>query len=263
MVPVAGARLRVVTVGGARTETLVVLHGGPGESLDVVAPHFDTLADEGAQVVYYDQRGCGQSTGTPAGYETHIADLEAVREHLGCERLSLIGFSWGARLALLYAAAHPSRVAQLVLISPPTLLPCDLAAELTRALARPEVAAAIAAGVARGLAPYFAVPARALSLGNVSRNDAVAAAIDNSLRAVDFARLCDAAKHIPALVIHGAFDVTPFAPVEDLARRLGAQVVVLAHCGHAPFLEEPDRLLASIAQFTQAQLGNRAAVSNA
>ena len=262
-VPVAGAQLRVVAVGGARAETLLVLHGGPGESLDVVAPHFDKLANEGARVVYYDQRACGQSTGTPAGHETHVADLEALRMHLGCDRLSLIGFSWGARLALLYAAAQPSRVAQMILISPPTLLPFDLAAELNRALTRPEVAAAIAAGVASGLAPYCAVPARAVSLGNVSRNDAVAAAIDNSLRAVDFAQVCDAAKHVQALIVHGAFDVTPFAPVEDLARRLGAEVVVLAQSGHAPFLEEPDRLLASIARFTQARLGTDAAVSNA
>ena len=47
----------------------------------------------------------------------HIDDLhELVEEHCGDVRPALVGHSWGAMLALAYAAAHPGRVTALALI---------------------------------------------------------------------------------------------------------------------------------------------------
>ncbi|HEY1290928.1 MAG TPA: alpha/beta fold hydrolase, partial [Burkholderiales bacterium] len=44
-----------------------------------------------------------------------VRDIEALRGHLGLERLMVFGGSWGATLALAYAAAHPRRIAAMVL----------------------------------------------------------------------------------------------------------------------------------------------------
>ncbi|WP_128644848.1 alpha/beta fold hydrolase [Rhodococcus sp. BS-15] len=44
-----------------------------------------------------------------------IADIEALREHLGVEAWIVNGASWGSTLAVAYALAHPERVLGVVL----------------------------------------------------------------------------------------------------------------------------------------------------
>jgi proline iminopeptidase len=96
-----------------------VLHGGPGGGglhLRALLPLFDLRR---WRVILYDQRGCGRSTpflSTRANTTWHlVADLERLREHLGIQRWTLFGGSWGSTLALAYASRHMSRVAGLVL----------------------------------------------------------------------------------------------------------------------------------------------------
>src|SRR6188472_1717133 len=99
---------------------VVVLHGGPGAHHDYLLPGFDALALEHT-LIYYDQRGGGRSPvsrDVPVGWREHVADLEALREIWGIERLTIAGYSWGGLLALLYATEHPERVARLALVSP-------------------------------------------------------------------------------------------------------------------------------------------------
>ncbi|HEX6644156.1 MAG TPA: alpha/beta fold hydrolase, partial [Gemmatimonadales bacterium] len=94
----------------------VVLHGGPGAHHDYLLPNFDALAT-GRTLVYYDQRGGGRSPverTVPVGWKEQVADLEALREVWGLERMPLVGYSWGGLLALLYAIHHPARVERLV-----------------------------------------------------------------------------------------------------------------------------------------------------
>ena len=95
----------------------VVLHGGPGAHHDYLLPGFDALA-RGRELIYYDQRGGGQSPvsrETPVGWREHVADLEELRRQWGLERLTLAGYSWGGLLALLYATEFPNRVGRLAL----------------------------------------------------------------------------------------------------------------------------------------------------
>jgi proline iminopeptidase len=69
--------------------------------------------------VLFDQRGCGQSTPHASLEENTtwhlVADIEALREHLGIARWQVFGGSWGSTLALAYAETHPERVTELVL----------------------------------------------------------------------------------------------------------------------------------------------------
>ncbi|SFL23821.1 prolyl aminopeptidase [Methylobacterium pseudosasicola] len=99
------------------------LHGGPGAPSR--ANGYRRLFDlTRYKVVSIDQRGCGRSR--PLAIEAldrlHenttealIADIEAVRRHLGLARWLVSGVSWGTTLALAYAQACPDAVTALVL----------------------------------------------------------------------------------------------------------------------------------------------------
>ena len=99
---------------------LVLCHpGGPGFSSD----YFGDLAAlwEQFTLILINPRGTGGS-GRPSNQrayqiDDYVADLEAVREHLGEERILLLGHSHGGVVAMAYAAAHPGRVQRLVLAS--------------------------------------------------------------------------------------------------------------------------------------------------
>lgn len=96
---------------------IVFLHGGPGAGASPDHRRFFDPAHY--RIVIFDQRGAGRST--PLGELSlnttpHlIADIEALREHLGIERWCVFGGSWGSTLALAYAEAHPERVNGLIL----------------------------------------------------------------------------------------------------------------------------------------------------
>lgn len=129
-------------IEGRGSETLVAVHGGPGNSLESIRADFEPLA-KGRRVIYYDQRGQGRSEllidGKKLGYEQHVADLEALRVHFKLERMSLIGNSWGGLLISLYAVAHPDRIERMVLDSPASPLKGfldDMDDEISRRMAK-------------------------------------------------------------------------------------------------------------------------------
>ncbi|MFE1558573.1 alpha/beta fold hydrolase [Streptomyces sp. NPDC058734] len=76
----------------------------------------------GRRLILLDLRGTGDSA-APADESTYrvdhqVADVEALRLHLGLERMDVLAHSAAGNLALLYAAAHPGRVRRLVLVTP-------------------------------------------------------------------------------------------------------------------------------------------------
>ena len=100
---------------------LVVANGGPGFDHGYLhcSPAWDRIA-QGRKVVFYDQRGNGRSSalkdGTPCGLAEQIADLDALRNHLGLPRIDLLGHSWGGYLVMAYAARLPERIAHLLIV---------------------------------------------------------------------------------------------------------------------------------------------------
>lgn len=103
--------------GNPHGKPVVFLHGGPGGGTE---PRQRQFFDPAAyRIVLFDQRGCGKSTpfaSMEANTTWHlVADLEALREHLGIERWQVFGGSWGSTLALAYAETFPERVTELVL----------------------------------------------------------------------------------------------------------------------------------------------------
>lgn len=125
-----GCSLYVLERGEVAETPVVIVHGGFGAEHSYLTQAFDRLTAT-RHLVYYDQRGSlrspyrvyerGGSLQCPDSlitFEKHVRDLERLRQELGVNRMTLIGHSMGAFLALSYAERFPARVAGLVLVSP-------------------------------------------------------------------------------------------------------------------------------------------------
>jgi proline iminopeptidase len=129
---------------------LLVCHpGGPGGS----AAEFRDFAglDDTFELVLFSPRGShGSDPADDYRLESYVADLEALRGHLGAEQLDLLGFSHGGIVAMAYAAAFGSRIRRLLLVD-------------TLAVWGEEAEAAMNAGIEKRLGePWFAEAAKAI-----------------------------------------------------------------------------------------------------
>jgi pimeloyl-ACP methyl ester carboxylesterase len=95
---------------GASGPLVIAIHGGPGAA-GYLAPFARELARDFRVLEPY-QRGSG---GEPLTVARHVEDLREIVESSG-EMPALAGHSWGAMLALAFAAAHPRLAGPLVLI---------------------------------------------------------------------------------------------------------------------------------------------------
>lgn len=250
---------------------VVVLHGGPGAHHDYLLPGFDALST-GRTLIYYDQRGGGQSAvarDVPVGWHEQVADLEALREQWGLERLDLLGYSWGALLAMLYAVTHPARVSSLALVSPAPAAKQERLVYETALAARnatPELLAARRALQESGLrssdlpaynqrlfelavSGYFHDPARARDLTPFRVTGRTQQEVWSSLGDNFDLRPQLATLQLPAIVVHGDDDPIPLSTAEATARALKAPCVVLPECGHVPYVEALPELVAALDPF--------------
>lgn len=103
--------------GAPRGKPAVILHGGPGGAINPTMRRF--FDPSRWRMTLFDQRGCGRSRPNASLDDNTtwslIADIERLREHLGIEKWTVFGGSWGSTLALAYAIKHPDRVEGLVL----------------------------------------------------------------------------------------------------------------------------------------------------
>jgi pimeloyl-ACP methyl ester carboxylesterase len=152
-VPGDGITLHARDWGGGG-QAVVLLHGLASNARiwDGVAPR---LAGAGLRVVAVDLRGHGDSDqpGEGYGFETVGRDLEAALAALGLARPLLAGHSWGASVALQYAADRPGTVAGLALVDGGLLGVTEWAGttreEVRRTMAPPRFAVPLADWLAR------------------------------------------------------------------------------------------------------------------
>jgi proline iminopeptidase len=96
---------------------ILFLHGGPGAGASPTHRRF--FDPDFYRIIIFYQRGCGRSM--PLGSLENnttahlVADMEALRIHLGVDRWHLFGGSWGSTLALHYAIAHGERILSMIL----------------------------------------------------------------------------------------------------------------------------------------------------
>lgn len=258
---------------GARP--LLMLHGGPGAHHDYMLPQMLELARD-HELIFYDQRGGGRSRtddSEPITFRTQVNDLRRVILEFELEKLTIVGYSWGALLALLYALdaardrtiRHPRR---LVLISPAPIsrpLRERFEAAMTERQGSPEIQALRAELAASGLrerdpdayrqrafelsvAGYFADPRRAENLTPFRVMGKVQQSVWESLSHFDLTHDL-ATVRCPGVIVHGRQDPIPLASSETAAARLGHKFFVLEDCGHVPYVEQPEALWAAVRPF--------------
>jgi pimeloyl-ACP methyl ester carboxylesterase len=248
-------------------DPIVALPGGPMQS----GAYLKDLTGAGPLIVL-DPRGTGGSAvpADPATYrvDRQVADVEALRRHLGLDRIDVLGHSAGGSLAVLYAAAHPERIGRLLLITPSVAaVGVEIADADRRELAEmrsgePWFPAAWAAfekvwaGTA-GPAEWAAIapfqygrwdPAT-YERDRSGRNDEAGAAYyaEGSL---DPAAARAALKHLdaPVTLIAGQYDVglPPKNAAEYAALFPRGKLVVIPGGGHYPWRDDPDAFEAAV-----------------
>lgn len=116
LIMINGNRLAVEVLGPEGAPVIITHHGAPGlGSRAEPKASFGRLADS-YRVVVFDARGSGQSEGNGTfSHEQWAADIDALREWIGAERICMAGGSYGGFMAMEYAIRYPDRVASLVL----------------------------------------------------------------------------------------------------------------------------------------------------
>ncbi len=117
-IDVGGAQLFVRSVGSGKP--LIIVHGGPGMSHDYLTPQLIELLHSDYQLIFYDQRASGRSTGvddtTSITMAQFVSDLETIRRQLKINQLDLLGHSFGGLLTMYYAISYPNNVNKLLLL---------------------------------------------------------------------------------------------------------------------------------------------------
>src|SRR5256885_1705649 len=256
-----GVRLYTRRVGHG--PPVVVLHGGPGAHHDYLLPQYDHLAEGGRTLLYYDQRGGGRSPvprDIPVGWREHVVDLEALRGHWGLDRLTVIGYSWGGLLALLYALEHPDRIARLALVSSAPVTAAwrdEFERRFAARMAQPWIARSRADLTASGLsrtdpekyrriafalsvAGYFRDPSRAREMTPFRVTERTRRAVWDSLGNYDLReqihRTFPDGTAPRSLLLHGVYDPMPPQAAPETAALLPTGGIGLAQ-GAGPHLE--------------------------
>ncbi|MBI1850224.1 MAG: alpha/beta hydrolase [Planctomycetes bacterium] len=241
---------------GTTGPRIVLLHGGPGAA-GYLAPVARELADAFRVSEPFQRR----SGGEPLTVARHVADLQETIERFGDERPALVGHSWGAMLALAYAAAHPGRARSLVLVGCGTFDAVARAryGEIREARLTDDVRRRIDALPREVPDPDQRLRARGKLMmqldsvdpviGKGERVECDARAHDESW--TDMVRLQDAGVYpaafatidAPVLMLHGADDPHPGpmirASLAPHIRRL--EYIEWPRCGHYPWLERHAR----------------------
>lgn len=107
---------KIWTVTQGQGLPVMLCNGGPG-CCDYLSPVAEMIEDL-AQVIRFEQRGCGRSDPTPPyDVETCVTDLENIRKYYRIDRWIIGGHSWGPNLALAYTLAYPAHVLGLLCIA--------------------------------------------------------------------------------------------------------------------------------------------------
>ena len=266
-----GAELVVEAFGPADAPAMIVHHGAPGlGSRAEPKRSFGPFADR-MRVIVFDARGSGDSSDDePFTHEQWVADVDAIREHFGYDKIVMAGGSYGGFIALEYAIAHPDRVSALVLR--------DTAADT----AFDHLAVERARGTDRGVIPDWVIDR--IGTGRFESNEqlrdywrAILPLYDHQHDpAKDEARLAATRFHYrthnaafgqnmprydlkpklpsitcPTLVTVGRHDWrTPVEASQVIADLVpDAELVVFEKSGHSPQLEEPEKFQQVVRDF--------------
>jgi proline iminopeptidase len=268
-----GATIYYEVMGGGSGAPLVLVNGGPG--FDHTYLHLSTAWDalgKNRRIVMYDQRGTGRSLGEHKGQtftlKDQVDDLEALRAHLGAEKIDLLGHSWGGYLVMAYSAMHAERIGHLFIVDSAAPQWKDIIF-LFKEVFPETMARRDAVGFAEELnddpkaIDYELLEYLTMLFYSAEKRDAFVNALPASVfkRSVNKAVNADLERFdlnpeirkfkFPVMVISGRWDMN-VAPV--VAYRIhqgipGSAFRVFERSGHLPFYEEPEAFVAAVEEF--------------
>ena len=259
---VNGVKLFYKTIGTG--PPLMLMHGGLGGDHSFFLPWFEDIADQWT-LILYDHRGNGRSRPIEwegVSHDTWAADADALRAHLGYDKMSLLGHSYGGFLAQEYAARYQDRLDALVLLctAPAMDYPKVILANAQARAKTPESVAAVEEAfsdvplahdedferVLKALGPlYFHQPNEFAEIASALMEDVVySAAAWNHCSNVclpDF-NMMEKLPNItvPTLILSGADDwITPAEQGQRMHDALpNSDLVIFERSGHFPDIEE-------------------------
>jgi 3-oxoadipate enol-lactonase len=237
------------TVDGADGAPTVVLSNSLGSTPAMWDPQFPALAER-LRVVRYDHRGHGRSPVLPGPYELDDlgADVIALLDRLGLERVHWCGLSLGGMVGMWMAINAPERIDRLVLCCTSARLgPPEMWADRAATVRAQGVDAIADAGIERWLSPSF-----------IEREPQIAAGIRAMLAATPaegYAACCGVIERMdqvpqlgeiraPTLVIAAEDDpATPPEHGELIASAVpGARLEIVQDARHLATIEQPEAM---------------------
>lgn len=257
-------------------DPIIVVHGGPGLDHAYLRPGLDALATRNT-VIYYDQRGTGRSTvelvESAVNLGAFVDDIDALRQVLGYEQVTVLGHSFGVLIAIEYAARYPEHLRSLILMNP--VEPGSRFAEQTAQRQRAKVTEADSVELAEltssegfrardaaTLSQVYRVAFRQafrdrdlvaeldldLATTTARNGQDVAALLGASFGTIDWWDRLPAIE-VPTLVLHGRYDIPPVEMSRALAEAFPAGSFEVLNSGHFPYVEDRSGLLSAISGF--------------
>jgi pimeloyl-ACP methyl ester carboxylesterase len=224
---------------------LVFLHEGLGSIRQWRDFPAKVAAATGRRALVYDRYGYGQSDVLKEKQRTvgfmHDEGLKALPEFLkerGVENPILIGHSDGASIALIHAAKHPVR--GVVAMAPHVFIEPECLSSIVKISAEFEKG-----GLAGKLGRYHR-DARKTFYGWAD------VWLDPEFKGWDIRDDYLPQIRCPVLGIQGFDDeYGTMAQLDELKKRTGAKLLKLEKCGHAPFRDQPEKVLSAVMEFTE------------
>jgi len=256
-------------------DPVVILHGGPGFDHIHMLPFSELASDY--KVIFYDQRTTGNSSGnvdaSSITVDNFVEDLEELRKKLNLKKMSVIGHSWGAGLAMYYAIKYPDNLKTLILLATSASteffdsyfknIEKNTSLQDKLALKQIEQSQAFKNKEVEAVQRYFQISVKpffydqsladrldlAFSKNTAKNQSAVGALLMKNLGNYDIHDELSAIK-CPTLVVHGDSDPFPCEGAYKVHKYIPqSKIVFLKNTGHFMFVESQEELFFIIRDF--------------
>ena len=272
---------------GTGSDTVVMIHGGPGMDAGYLINDFKPLAKNHV-LLYYDQRGSGRSAlpdttlaASALHIDRHIADVEALRNYFHLSKVNLLGHSFGTVIAGMYALAYPEKINSLLLIGAVPPYAGDFGGRYEKSLnsrlstLELKMLDSLNIEIASGHNPVAAC----IAYWQIAMKPRIASGLDIKILQGDCCRApAEAIQYgyrytnpitfsslgdwdfreglrkvtAPTLLIHGTEESIPMDMVEEWTKFLpNSSLIKVERAAHFPYVEQPEKVWPPIETFLQ------------